>query len=113
MASLRKIVFLVAMFVVMVGIVGSVNSAEASKIQDIQERGYLLVGTTGDYKPMSYLNKETGEYEGFDAEAATLLANSPGVALVFVPSTGSNFTAHPRFAERLVGHKCYEYCSCR
>lgn len=69
------------------------QNVEASKIDDIQSRGYLLVGTTGDYKPMSYLNKETGAYEGFDAEATELFAQSLGVKVQYVPTTWSTLTA--------------------
>ena len=42
----------------------TVNDAEARSLAEIKSSGKLLVGTTGDYKPMSYLNKETGKYEG-------------------------------------------------
>lgn len=46
------------------------SMAEARSLEQIKASGELLVGSTGDYKPMSYLNKETGKYEGFDAEMA-------------------------------------------
>ncbi len=69
------------------------SSAEAAKLDDIQARGKLLVGTTGDYKPMSYLNKETGAYEGFDTELSQLLADSLGVEVEFVPTTWSTLAA--------------------
>ncbi|MCD8175553.1 MAG: transporter substrate-binding domain-containing protein [Phascolarctobacterium sp.] len=61
--------------------------AEAGKIEDIKARGALLVGTTGDYKPMSYLNAETGKYEGFDTAVSTMLAQTLGVEVKFVPTT--------------------------
>lgn len=73
-----------------------------------------MVGTTGDYKPMSYLNRETGRYEGFDTEASELLAQSLGVQVKFIPTTWSTLTAdtlagkfdignvryHPHFGKR-------------
>lgn len=46
------------------------KNAEKTKIEEIQERGVLKVGTAGDYQPMSYLDPETGQYVGFDAELA-------------------------------------------
>ena len=52
----------------------------------IRSRGVLLVGATGDYRPMSYLEPETGEYVGFDAALAEDLASSLGVRLEFVPT---------------------------
>jgi cyclohexadienyl dehydratase len=67
-------------------------AADNGKLQEIAQRGELLVGTTGDYKPMSYLDKTTGNYEGFDAEAATLLAQALNVKVRFVPTTLSKLT---------------------
>ena len=62
-------------------------SAEAGKLADIQAAGVLQEGTTGDYKPMSYLNKETGAYEGFDTAVCELLGEALGVKVVYVPTT--------------------------
>ncbi len=33
-----------------------------SVLNDILQRGTLRVGTTGDYKPMSFFDQQTGEY---------------------------------------------------
>jgi cyclohexadienyl dehydratase len=63
-----------------------VTVAVARPLADIKASGELLVGSTGDYKPMSYLNKETGKYEGFDAEMAESLAKYLGVKLKYVPT---------------------------
>lgn len=93
MVSLKKIVAGAALAVAMLGVGGFAQDAEAGKIEDIQARGKLLVGTTGDYKPMSYLNKETGKYEGFDCEVAELLAQSLGVQVEYVPTTWKTLTA--------------------
>ncbi len=77
----------------MLGVGGLMPTAEAGKLQDVQARGTLLVGSTGDYKPMSYLNKETGKYEGFDCEVAELLAQSLGVKVQYVPTTWKTLSA--------------------
>lgn len=77
----------------LIGAVGFTSSVEAGKIEDIQARGTLLVGSTGDYKPMSYLNKETGKYEGFDCEVVELLAQSLGVTVEYVPTTWKTLQA--------------------
>jgi cyclohexadienyl dehydratase len=45
------------------------------------------VGTTGDYKPFTFLNPASHEYEGLDIDAAKLLADSLGVNLVLVQTT--------------------------
>ena len=57
------------------------------KLPAILERGTLLVGSAGDYRPMSYLETDTGEYWGFDAELAEELADSLGVGLEYVPTS--------------------------
>ena len=53
----------------------------------VRERGILLVGATGDYKPMSFRDPATGKYWGFDAALAEELARSLGVKLEYVPTT--------------------------
>ena len=93
MVSVKKIVMVTLVAVTMLGLGGLFPHAEASKLDEVQSRGCLLVGTTGDYKPMSYLNRETGRYEGFDTEASELLAQSLGVQVKFIPTTWSTLTA--------------------
>lgn len=93
MVSVKKILMMTLVAVSMLGLGGLVPQTEASQLDEIQSRGCLLVGTTGDYKPMSYLNRETGTYEGFDAEASTLLAKSLGVEVKFVPTTWKTLAA--------------------
>ena len=60
------------------------GDAESSKLEEIRERGVLRVGTTGDYMPMSYLDPETGQYIGFDAELTEDLAEALGVDIEYV-----------------------------
>ena len=62
-------------------------AAQRSLLDTIPERGYILVGTTGDYKPFSYLNPATGQYEGHDIDAARKLAKALGVEVRFVKTT--------------------------
>ena len=56
-------------------------------LAEIRERGVLRVGTAGDYRPMSYLDPETKQYTGFDAELAEELAASLGGGLEYVPTS--------------------------
>jgi len=58
-----------------------------SRLDLMVQRGTLRVGTTGDFKPFSYLNPATNEYEGHDIDAAKLLAESLGVKVEFVKTT--------------------------
>ena len=56
-------------------------------LEAVVQRGTLLVGTTGDYNPMSYLDPASGEYVGFDAALAEDLAAALGVKLEYVPTS--------------------------
>ena len=53
----------------------------------IRACGVLRVGATGDYRPMSFRDPETGEYWGVDAALAEDLAAALGVELEYVPTT--------------------------
>ena len=55
-------------------------------VAQIKERGYLLVGASGDYCPLS-MREEDGSYWGLDAELAQDLADDLGVELRFVETT--------------------------
>lgn len=69
------------------------NAAEAGHLEEISARGTIRIGTTGDYRPMSYFNTETGEYEGIDAELSKIIADSLGVEIEYVPTTWKTLTA--------------------
>ena len=58
-----------------------------AKLDEIRERGVLIVGSSGDYRPMSYLEPATGQYVGFDAELAKDLAADLGVELEYVSTS--------------------------
>ncbi len=58
-----------------------------SRLDQIVQRDYVRVGTTGDYKPFSYLNPASSQYEGHDIDAGRLLAESLGVQVRFVSTT--------------------------
>ena len=58
-----------------------------STVELIKNRGVLRVGATGDYKPMSFLDPETGVYWGFDVELANDLAEALDVEIEFVPTS--------------------------
>jgi cyclohexadienyl dehydratase len=59
--------------------------AEASVLSDIQQRGVLRVGTTGDYPPFTHRAGET--YEGFDVDLAQSLGAALGVRVEFAPTS--------------------------
>lgn len=55
-----------------------------SRLQRILETGVLKVGTTGDFRPMSFKDPATNEYQGHDIEVARELAREMGVKLEIV-----------------------------
>jgi cyclohexadienyl dehydratase len=61
--------------------------ADDSRLDAILERHVLRVGTTGDYRPFTALDKGTGEYSGFDIDMARALAKALGVPVEFKPTT--------------------------
>ena len=62
------------------------ESSAGVTVAQIKERGYLLVGASGDYCPLS-MREADGSYWGLDAELAQDLANDMGVELRFVETT--------------------------
>ncbi len=71
----------------------SMKNVEAGHLEEINQRGTIKIGTTGDYRPMSYFNKETGEYEGIDAEISKIIADSLNVKIEYVQTTWPTLTA--------------------
>ena len=62
------------------------------KVAEIVERGTLLVGTTGDYRPLSFCEPD-GTYWGFGIEVAGEIAKRLGVGIQFVPTSWPTLTA--------------------
>jgi len=60
--------------------------AAKSRLHRVLESGVLRVGTTGDFKPMSFRDPKTNEYAGHDIEVARELAKDLGVKVEFVPT---------------------------
>ena len=67
-------------------------SEKQPTIERIQERGKLLVGTTGDYRPLSYREAD-GNYWGFGIEMAEKIAERIGVGIEFVQTSWPTLTA--------------------
>ncbi|RFU69004.1 cyclohexadienyl dehydratase [Peribacillus saganii] len=66
---------------------GHLKNAATSQLDEIIDRGYIRVGMTGDYKPFTYLNPKTNEYEGYDVDAAKELGKDLGVKVRLVSTT--------------------------
>lgn len=61
-------------------------------IERIKQNGVLLVGTTGDYHPLTFLEPD-GSYTGFGIEVAEAIAKELGVGIKFVPTSWPTLTA--------------------
>lgn len=70
----------------------STGNTVSSKIEQIQQRGTLLVGATGDYRPLSYLDPQTKSYWGYDVDFAEIIAKDLGVKVQFVPTSWPTLT---------------------
>ena len=91
------------LFVVLLAIVGTTALAACSDkkgslaggptVERIEQRGKLMVGTTGDYRPLSFREPETGIYWGFGIELAEAIAKRMGVTVEFVHTSWPTLTA--------------------
>jgi len=67
---------------------GPVEPCDTAAAGDLLERicseGVIRVSTDPAYPPQSFLNSDTGEYEGFDIDVATEIANRLGVRVEWI-----------------------------
>lgn len=68
------------------------NIPLGGKVAEITKRGTLLVGTTGDYRPLSFCEAD-GSYWGFGIELAREIANGLGVKTIFIKTSWPTLTA--------------------
>jgi len=66
---------------------------DSPTVARIQQQGTVLVGTTGDYRPLSYRESETGLYWGFDLDIAGEIAKKMNVSVTYVPTSWPTLTA--------------------
>jgi cyclohexadienyl dehydratase len=65
-------------------------NAETSRLDLILSAHVLRVGTTGDYRPFSALDRSSGDYSGFDIDMARSLGRALGVTVAFAPTRWAN-----------------------
>ena len=68
------------------------NPSHQTTVERIRQRGTMLVGTTGDYRPLSFCEPD-GSYWGFGIEVAGEIAKRLGVGVQFVPTSWPTLTA--------------------
>ncbi|MBO4464275.1 MAG: transporter substrate-binding domain-containing protein [Prevotella sp.] len=82
------------------------NNGEQPTVERITERGTLLVGTTGDYRPLSYKESD-GEYWGFGIDMAGKIAERLDVGIEFVqtswPTLSADVQATPQTFDLAIG----------
>lgn len=82
------------------------KQTESNKLHEIKHRGTLLVGTTGDYRPLSYLEPSTNQYWGFDTDLTMIIAKAMGVNVQFVP------TSWPTLKEDMLNETLFDIAIC-
>lgn len=65
---------------------GESSRSGESFAQKIEQRGYLVVGTPGDYRPMTF-KEDDGNYWGFDIDMALNIAQEMDVGVKFVSTS--------------------------
>lgn len=84
---MNKKLFLHIFLIVAAVLFAGCGTVQSDSLSAVRQRGVLLVGATGDYKPMSFREPATGKYWGFDAALAEDLARDLGVKLEYVPTS--------------------------
>ena len=81
----RRFIVLLALAALVAAACGGGNGGSGGDdlLSSIQEEGVLTVSTDPAYPPQSSLNEETGEYEGFDIDVATAIADGIGVSVAW------------------------------
>lgn len=73
----------------------------------IVNRDTIYVGTTGDYRPLTFYEPTTGEYWGFAIDLSQEIAQRLGVAIKFVatswPTLTSDVLAEPQMFDFAIG----------
>jgi cyclohexadienyl dehydratase len=92
--TIRSVMAALALLAFQLLVPGTVRPATAqlapnpsSRLDAILTTGVLRVGTTGDYRPFTFLNKDTGKFEGHDIDLIEHLGRALGVRIEFVPTS--------------------------
>lgn len=85
----------------------NVNLDLSGKVAQVVSRDTLYVGTTGDYRPLSFCEPVTGEYWGFGIEMAREIAARLGVNVKFVktswPTLTEDVLSEPQLFDMAIG----------
>ena len=83
------------------------DDAPQTTVERIKQHGKIIVGTTGDYRPLSFCEPETGEYWGFGIEMAREIARQLDVDIVFAktswPTLSADVMTTPQLFDLAIG----------
>ena len=79
--TMKKTIAMLLIMILMLGMFSGCGAKSDSDLAYVQDKGVLIVGIT-DYAPMDYKD-ENGEWTGFDAEFARMVAKELGVEVEF------------------------------
>lgn len=113
---MRNNMFKTWLLIVFLAICGTTSFASCSyddehpsatpTIDSIRQRGKILVGTTGDYRPLSFREAD-GTYWGYGIEMAREIAAQIGVDIEFVktswPTLSADVLAEPQMFDLAMG----------
>ena len=78
------VLVILAVATLVLGACGDKQEASTqTALERVEKAGKLVVGTTGNYRPFSYMDKNN-KLTGYDIEWATIIADELGLELEFV-----------------------------
>jgi cyclohexadienyl dehydratase len=84
--AMRRLILALSLAMVLTG-ASSAVAEDATHLDTIEASKVLRVGTTGDYRPFSYLNPTSKSFEGIDIDMAQSLGKALGVEVTFVQTS--------------------------
>jgi polar amino acid transport system substrate-binding protein len=89
----RTAIWLLAATALIAAACGGGEGGDGDLLSSIEDEGVLTVSTDPAYPPQSFLNEDTGEYEGFDIDVATAIAEAMGVEVAWEAPAWETITA--------------------